>query len=158
MSAEILEGESQLVFHMFVDASGYIDAATVCQGLQSRRNIDTVPEYLVAINHHVADVDANSKLHSMPLWQVKGPFAQITLYFNRGSYSLNGARKFGHYTVARAAKDSAAVLSDQLRNCGETDAERDVRALLIDLHEGAVADNVGGQDRGQSAFHSLPSA
>jgi hypothetical protein len=151
--AEIFEDELQLGFDMLVSAFGYADTAGICQGFQPRGDVDAVAKQFAAIDHHIADVDANPKLHLQAFWQVERLFGNLSLDLNSSPYRFDGARKFDHDAVAGAPEYAAVVIGDDCFDRGAAYAERRVRSLLIPFHEAAVSRNIGSEDGGEPAFH-----
>ena len=67
--AEAFEADRELVAHLFVDRAGDENAARLGQFLQSRRDIDAVAIDVVALQHHVAQIDADAKIHPLRFGQ-----------------------------------------------------------------------------------------
>ena len=55
------ERRFDLGLNLFVTAIGNADAAGLGQSLQSRGDIDAIPIYVVAIDDHVAEINADTK-------------------------------------------------------------------------------------------------
>ena len=58
--AEAVEADGQLVVHLIVDRAGDQDSPRVGQLLQSRGDIDAVAINIVALHHHVAEMDPDA--------------------------------------------------------------------------------------------------
>src|SRR5262245_21682139 len=61
--AEVLPGEGELGFDLFVDATGDADATGFCQSLQAGRNIHAITNKIIILCDHVAEIDADAELH-----------------------------------------------------------------------------------------------
>jgi hypothetical protein len=58
---EIRKGERQLVADLVVRRAGDAKPARFAQGLEARRDVDGVAEYVVAVDDNVADIDPDAK-------------------------------------------------------------------------------------------------
>ena len=67
---------------------------------------------------------------------------------------VDHARELDQHAVARELDDAALVLGDlAVCHLAPMRLERGQRPGLVVAHQPAVADHVGGKDRGQSSFH-----
>ena len=130
------------------------DSAGLCDAFKPRGDIDAIAENIVVIDNHVAEVDADPKLDPPVLGNSGVAGRHIPLDFGGAFDRIHDARKLDQHSVAGQLDDSALMLGN-----GRVDQFRamafEVRqcADLISAHQAAVTDNVGGHDRGKSAFH-----
>jgi hypothetical protein len=61
--AKIFAVQCELVLDLIVDCMGDADAAGVGETLEAGGDVDAVAVDLLAIHHHVAEVDADAKFH-----------------------------------------------------------------------------------------------
>src|SRR5216683_1747448 len=69
--ASILVAQRELVSYLLIDSTGDADAAGVGETLEARGDVDPVAVDLLAIDHHVAEVHADTELHSAIGWQIR---------------------------------------------------------------------------------------
>ena len=109
----ILVFQCELVPDLFVYGARDADTAGVGEALEARGDVDAVAVDLLAIHHHVAEVDPNAKLHPPVGWQIcvlgrkRGPD------LNRALDGIHYAGELGQYAIARRVHESPAVLLDQ---------------------------------------------
>src|SRR5262249_61814315 len=108
-----------------------------------RRNVDPVTEEFATVDHNVAKIDADPKVHLQAFRQVERLNGKAVLDLKSCAYCFDGACKLDHDTVASAAKNPSMVSRHDLRDRGTAQSERAVRTLLIPFHECAVAGHVG---------------
>ena len=77
-----------------MDAIGYADAAGRRAFLQSRRHVDTVAVNVVAVDDHVALIDANSEGDPLFLGRIGIALGHPALNFDGGAHRLDDTRKF----------------------------------------------------------------
>ncbi len=85
---------------------------------------------------------------------------EAVLDHDRAAHGVHGARELDQGAVAHELNDAPAVLADRgLEELPVQGLEARQCALLVGTHEAAVADDIGGQDGGQSALQiPLPAA
>ncbi len=154
LRAEVLVAECQLAPNFIVHLSGDADAARLGETLQPCRDVDPVAVDLLAIHHHVAEVDPNAKLHSAVGWQICVLRLERGLDLNRALDGIHDAGELGQYAVARRVHESSTVLLDQridqLTRRGQTTEGR----LLVLPHEAAIAEDIGAEYGGELPFHA----
>ena len=112
MLAEILEGEIQFTVHLLVDLRRDADAAGVGEGLDARRDIDTVAVDAVAFHHQVAQVDADAERHATLLGERRIARAQLRLHRERSLHCVHRAAELGEDIVARHVHNPAVLRRD----------------------------------------------
>ena len=150
--AEVLIREVDLVADLVVNATRDADAAGLRDGLQPGRDIHSVAEDIVVLDHHIAEIEANAKGHAAILGQGLIETGDFVLDFDGAAHSLDSARKLGQDTVPGGADDAAVVTSHAGLDCRAIGGEGLKRRLLIVAHEPAIARHVSAEDGGESAF------
>ena len=65
LRAKVLEDEAQLVDYLIAHDPAYAYLARLGQRLQTRCDIDTVPENVFAVDNDVTNVDAEAEVHPL---------------------------------------------------------------------------------------------
>jgi hypothetical protein len=147
--AQVLEGDLQLAaVHLVVDGGGDADAAARGELLQPRGDVDPVAVDVALVEDDVAEIDADAELDA-PLFRHVGIApAHAVLDLDGAPDRVGDALELDQHAVAGGLDDPAVVLGDgridQLDAVG-TQARK--RALLVGLHQPAVAHHVGGQNQ-----------
>src|SRR5712692_6975532 len=111
--AKVFEVERQLVPDIFVDGAGDADTAWVGETLQPRRDVNAVAVKLLAIDDHIAEIDADAKLHS-PRGRDTGVFRlEPGLNIDRALDRVYHTGEFGQNAIAGGADKSPVMLFDQ---------------------------------------------
>ena len=110
--AEVLEVKRQLTLYVFADRVRNAYAAGVGEILQSRRDVDPIAVYLIAFDHHVAEVDADTKLHPAIGRESTVFRFECALYVNGALDSIYDTGKLGQHTVSSRVYESPVVLPD----------------------------------------------
>ena len=80
----------------------------------------------------------------------------FALYLDRTADGIDDAGEFGKETVAGRFDDASVMLVDPGSNHFAPQLDYGgVRTLLVLAHQPAVAGDIGGEDRGKSAFDRL---
>ena len=61
LGAEIIEADLELAFDVIEGGGGYEDAARFRDGFQARRDVDAIAIEITALDHHVAEIDADAQ-------------------------------------------------------------------------------------------------
>ena len=153
--AEILERDVEPVADLDLVAhrARHADAARLGQLLQTRGHVHAVAEDVVVLEDHVAEVDADAELDPAGRRHVGVAPRHAALDLDRALHRVGNALELDQQAVAGGLDDAAPVLGDrrvdQLEPVG---LEARERAGLVGLHQPAVADHVGRQNRGQPAL------
>ena len=139
---------------MIADRGGDRDAAGLGDGLEPRRDVDAVTEDVVALDDDVAEIDADAELDASVLRHVLIALDHRPLDLGGTGDRVHDARKLDQHAVAGDLDDAALVLGDLADRPARRRMrlQRSERAGLVQPHEPAVADDVGGQDRGKTAL------
>jgi hypothetical protein len=131
-----------------------VNAARLGQRLQSRGDIDAVAVEIVTVDHDVAEVDADAEHDSAVFRQVGVRGFHAVLEVERAVHGVDSAAERDQHAVAGHLEDAAVMLGHQrLQHLLAPLLQRRQRAGLVLLHEAAVADHVGGENGGKTAFH-----
>ena len=151
MLAQGLEDEVELAADVVVDRPRDQDAARLGKLLQARGDVDAVAVDVLAVDDHVAEVDADAELEPVLGRQGGVALAQGLLDVDSAGQRLDDAREVGQHAVTRRADDAAVVLGDEPVDDLAAGPKPGVRAGLVAVHLAREADRVGAQDRGQLA-------
>ena len=129
------------------------DAAGLAQLLQARGDVDPVAHEVVALDHHVAEVDADAE-HDAPVGRRLGlAVGDRLLHRHRAGDRVDHRGELDDRPVAHQLDDPALVLGQQRVDRLLAQAlDRGQRAGLVLLDQARVADDVGRQDRRQPAL------
>ena len=111
--AQEVGAERQLAPDLVVNAAGDVDAAGLGQRLQAGGDVDAIAEQVIALDHHVAEVDADPELEPPVLGQLAISGREFLLDLDRTSCGFDGARKLGQHAVPGAPDDPAVAAGDQ---------------------------------------------
>ena len=150
----VFECEAKPVADVIADRSGNRDAAGRGDSLEARRHIHTVPEYVLAVDDHIAQIDPHAKLDAAVLRHVLVAPRHGPLDLRRAGNRVHDARKLHQHAVAGNFDNAAMVLCDlTVDEFPAVRLQRSQRAHLIQAHQTAETNHVGGEDRGKTAFH-----
>ena len=132
------------------------DAARPRQPLEPRRHVDAVAIEIVALDDDVAEIDADAELDVPVLGNSGVALRHAALDFDRAARRVKNAAELDQEAVAHHLEDAPAMLGHGgIEELAAMLAKRAQRALLVGLHEPAVANDVGRQDGGKSTFNAF---
>ena len=111
--ARIFVGKRQFVAHLVVSRARDTDAARFRETLQPRRDVYPVAVDLHTLDHHVAQVDADTELHLTLQRQLCILGSKRALNRNGTSNRLDHAGEFGQYAVTGRIDESPVVSFDE---------------------------------------------
>ena len=149
--ARRLVSEGELVPDAVVHGAGYADAAGLAHLLQPRRDVDAVAVDVVALDHHIAEVNADAELKAPLLGQVGVAPTEIVLDLGGARNGVGDRAELGQERVAGRADHTAAAALDARCHGGPVFGERTQGRLLVGAHEAGISRDVGGEDGGESA-------
>ena len=155
LAAEPDKRRRQLCADLVAHRGGDADAAWFGQGLQPRRDVDAVAEQVLPIDYHVAEMHADTELHAFARGALRIFRGDRLLHRQRAFDGIDRAGEIGEHAVAGRGEDPAAIIGDQPVEDRARGAQRPQRADLVLLHQLAVADDIGREDRGELAFDYL---
>ena len=147
--AHVLEDVMEPVTHLVANNSANTNAAGLGQGFEPCCHVDTIPEDVIALGDHVAEVDADAELD--PSWgcNARVPLSHISLHLNRASHRIDNAGKLRQQSVTHVFDHAAPVLGDlRMHQLGEVRLQPLVCAFLIRSHEPRVSRHISGEDSG----------
>ena len=144
--AQEVGAERQLAPDLVVNAAGDVDAARLGQRLQAGGDVHAIAEQVIALDHHVAEVDADPELEPPVLGQLAISGCQLLLDLDRASCGFDGTRELGQHAVPGAADDPAVAAGDQRVHLLPIRIQGAERSFLISRHQTAVALHVGTED------------
>ena len=126
-------------------------AARLANALQPRRDIDAVAENVVALDQHVAEIDADAVDDALRLRRLGVALDHQLLDRDRAFDGGDDGGKLQQQPVARRLDDAPAeARHDRPRRLAML-AHRPRRPRLVLAHQARVADDVDGEDRGEAA-------
>ena len=110
--AEIVEREIEPVAHLITDHAANANPARLGECLQAGCHVDPVPEDVVLIGNHVAEVDADAKVDPLGGRSVRIPLDHPPLHLDSAANSGDHARELCKEPIASVLNDPTAVLSN----------------------------------------------
>ena len=143
-----------LARHLVAHRARDRDAADRRQRLQPRGDVDAFAVDVVALDDDVAEIDADAIADALRFGALRLGARRRLLDRQRAVDGGDHAREFDQRAVAHQLDDAPAVRGDAgIEDPASVDLQPFERAGLVGLHQAAVADDVGGKDRGQFALH-----
>ncbi len=140
---------------------GKPDTAWFGQRFDPRRYIDAIAVDIFAINHHVAEIDADAVKHFSLVRKSGVALGHHGLHFDRTQYSLCDTWELPKFPIPGGAHDAAAMFMADWDGSVSMPLQRRKRAILISSHEPRVARHVdcdnGGKPSLRAAFRHNPS-
>ena len=159
---EVLEREAELVEHLVAYRPADTDLPRQRQRLQARRDIDAIPENVVAVDNDVADVDAEAKFEAVFGGHARIAIDHSPLHVDRAANGIDHTGKLEQQTIAGRLDNPAAKFGDLgVDQVAPVRLQRRERAAFVLLHETGIARHIGRDDCCQSTLvprHPLPSA
>ena len=147
--SQVREIQVDFAFDVIENSAGNAYAAGLGQPLETRGDVHAVAIDVVALDDDVAEVDADAQLNAPVFGHIGVAFAHRRLDVDRATDRVDDARELGQRTVAHELDDAPPVLADgRVDGLVSVGLQARQGPLLIVIHEAAVADHVGGQDRG----------
>ncbi len=157
MLAQILERKFRAVAHFLVDVARDVNPPRLREPLQTRGNVDPVAMDIIAVDHHVAQVNAEAELHAFFVRQAGVVLGKRALDFGGGTNGIHNARELRQQAVAHGFEDATVVLGERrVDEIGAQALEGRQRAFLVRANQARVTDQIGGQNGGETALHGIP--
>ena len=137
--------------HMIVGGAGDAYAARLADALEPRRDIDAVAQNILAVDQHVAEIDADAVEDASGLGNARVAFGHLLLHANRAFDRRDDGRKFQQHAVAHRLDEPPAECANDRRRRLAMVPHRARRPRFVLAHQPRVADDVGGEDRGEAA-------
>jgi hypothetical protein len=110
--AQILKDKGQPVAHVVMDRIGDEHPAGIGQGFDPCCDVDAVTVEVVALDDHVAEIDADAPFDAVVRRDTSVPLGHPLLHFDRAAHRVDDAGKFDQDAVAGGLDDPAVVLGD----------------------------------------------
>src|SRR5436190_23575720 len=104
--ANVVELNRKLIHDLLMHCPRNADATGLSEPFQAGRDVDTVAQKVALALHHVADGDADTKIHLPACWIRKIAGAQTLLDIDRTAHGIDGAWKLGQHSVAGSIEDA----------------------------------------------------
>jgi hypothetical protein len=114
--AAILPSNLKAVTHLPIGVIGQNNAAWRTKAFETRRNVDAVAQLVIAIGHHVTNVDANAVLYASIRDDAKNSLGHTILHGNRTTHRLYRTLKFKQEAIIGCIGDPALVFDKQRFN------------------------------------------
>jgi hypothetical protein len=122
--------------------------------LQAGGQIDAVAVPIVVLDDHVAKIDPDPYVDALVVGQTEVALPHRGLQLDCALDGSHRARKFGEEAVAHQFEDVAVQRQDlRFEQLLAMRLYAREGPLLVDAHEAAVTDHVGGEDRRQATLH-----
>src|SRR5216683_297264 len=109
----ILVAQRELVSYLLMDSTGDADAARVGETLEAGGDVDAVTVDLLAVHHHVAEVDADTEFHPALGREIRVFGLQHGLDLDGALDGIDHAGEFGEYAVAGGIDEAPVMLLDE---------------------------------------------
>jgi hypothetical protein len=154
--AQKFQRHAELARQMIIGGAGDYDTAGMGEVLQPSCDVDSVAMHIVAIDDHIAEIDADPQVDPSPLGQAGVAFGHAALEGYCAFDRIDDADELGQQAVAHYLEDTV-VSSADLRF--EQFLAMRPQALegigLILFHEPTVPDHVCGKDCGEAALSAF---
>ena len=131
------------------------NAARLGERFQTGGDIDTIAKDVVVLDNHIAEVDADAELNPSRRRDIRVASRHPALDLGSAQDRIDNALEFDQHAVAGGLDNAAVVLCDgRIDELDPMGLETGERPRLVDLHQPAKADHVGGKDRRKPALWS----
>src|SRR5216684_3260447 len=154
--AEVLVAQRELVAEVLADGAGDTDAAGFGETLQTRRHVDPVAVDLFALDHHVAEVDPDTKLHPLVRRQVRTLGPERGLDYGGALHRVHHAGELCYDAVPCGINEAPAVMLDKAVDQLAVGSKGAQRRLFALPHEAAIAEDIGTEYGGELTFQYPP--
>ena len=120
---------------------------------QSGGNVHTGPVQVVLFCNHVANVDANAKLHA-PVFRNRGvAIRKLVLYLDGTANGIDDAVEFSDNAVSGGTEDATAMGDNRPLHHSTVRAQCGGGRLFVKLHKMTVSGHIGSENRDKPTFH-----
>jgi hypothetical protein len=143
--AHVLEGVVEPVAHLVSNEAIDADPTGLGQPFQPRRDIYSIPEDVVLLGDHVAEINADPELNPLMRRDLCILLGHPPLHLDRTPDGINRTLELGQKAVAGILDYPTPVLCDLgLDQLPEVRLEPFVRPLLIHPHQARITGHIGG--------------
>ena len=114
MFTQILEGDRQFVTNMVSYPARHADATRLGEGLETSSNIDAIAEDVPILDHHIADIEADTELHTAVFRRSVVSLGEQILDLDGRLGGVEHAGELGEYAVAGRSSDASSMPGDNL--------------------------------------------
>ena len=122
----------------------------------NRRRTPLPMEGISLCDHHVAEIDADAKLHPVVFDKFRVADHKFFLDRDGATHRLDRTGELGNDTVAGAAEYTPIMGLDQLIDYTAIGFKSSEGCFLILAHEPGVPNHIGGQDKRQAYVERVP--
>jgi len=124
----------------------------VGQGLDPRGDVDAVAIEVVALDDHVAEIDADAQFDPVVRRDASVPPGHCLLHCDRAAHRIDDTGKLHQHPVAGGLDDAALVFGDlRIDELIAQRLEALERAFLVRPHQPRIPRHIGGEDCGEAA-------
>ena len=134
--------------HLFVDLVGYAYTRRLRDFLQPRRDIDALSEEVFAVNHDVAQIDADTEPHTLQARTVAIARGNFLLELGSAQHRRRWAGELGNQRISCTPEKPAFVCAYAVFNQAKAGLQSLQRTVLVPTHHVGKCDNVGGENGG----------
>jgi hypothetical protein len=150
--AQVFEDKGQPVANLVVNRIGDEHPAGIGQGFDPRGDVDAVAIEVVALDDHIAEIDADAQFDPVVRRGAGVPLGHRLLHRDRAAHRIDDARKLHQHAVAGSLDDAAVMLRDlRIEKLAAQRFEAFERAFLVSPHQPRIPRHIGGEDRGETA-------
>ncbi len=106
--AEVIEDKGQPVADVIVNRVGHKHGTGLGQGLNARRDVDAVAIEIVALDDHIAEIDADAQFDAAVRRDAGVPLGHRLLHRDRAAHRIDDAGKLYQQAVAGGLDDAAS--------------------------------------------------
>src|SRR5436309_11448790 len=147
--ADRLAAERQLARDLIVRRARDADAAALGQTFQTGRNVDAVAVEPLALDDHVAQIDADAEAHPPERRELGIARLELALDVDGALHGVDDARELRQHVVARGVHDAPALAGHARRDQGAVCGDGANGRHFVVARESAVAYDARAQDGGE---------
>jgi hypothetical protein len=149
---QILKAKRQPVANLIMNRIGNEHPAGIGQGFDPCRDVDAIAVKVVALDDHVAEIDADAQLDAALCRDPSVPLGHHLLHRDCAAHRVDDAGKFHEHAVAGGLDYAAMVLGDsRIEELAAQRLETFERPFLVRSHQPRIPRDIGGEDRGEPA-------
>src|SRR6266852_321433 len=135
---------------------GNADAPGVGETLEAGGDVDAVTVDLLAIHHHVAEVNADTEFHPLVERQVGILGPERGLDYDGALHRVHHTGELRYDAVPCGINEASTVMLDEAIDQFAVGGKSTQRRLFVLPHEAAIAEYIGTEYGGEFAIHYSP--